>query len=473
MFPFKARKTRWEIARDTVLDAAHDAADIAAQAATVAAVKAGTAATSATITGKQILGNVEDKLQNSGEVAQHFKENLSDSFSRGAQVADERAHKALERAQETAQTARETAQTAREAAAAKAAEQRDVLVHKKDDLAHTLHDKSEHAREVAAQTAARLGRKREVAAATAVDVAANVEDSKRYWFQRGSAAVEEMTENARDLAAQKSDELSEVTKQSRKAMRCCAKEAKKAAARLANEHEPSEDVRVEIEEGGSNTLWIVIGLAIGAVVALLLWPKIGRRNRAALQDKFDEVKETATETVQNVADKAAEVKDSATETVQNVADKAADKAEDLSRRADGLAHEIHVAATDPIGTDTPTPETPADDITIADRVRSELGQTALGELSLNIDSVEGNVSVRGALPNMTTQVELEAIIRAIPGVRDVIFDTPAPDAPPREDSLNHQTEIAERVTESHLADTVAEPEEQPKDESPAEEPFVG
>ena len=448
MFPFKPRKTRWETARDTVLEAAHDAADnlqsathsaasLATQAAYDAAIKAGTVATTATIAGKQILETVEDKLQHSGETAQSLKGNLTDSLARNAHLADERAR-------DVAQSARQTAQTAREAAAAK----RELLAHRKDDLSQTLHDKAENAREMASQATARVRHKTD-------EVAENVGETKRGLFQRGNDAAniaQQKAQDAQELVAQKRDELAETVGQSRKEIRCNAKDAAKRAKKEAALAAASdEDARVEIEEGSSSAMWIAIGLAVGAVVALLLWPKIGGRNRAALQDKFDEVKETASDTVHNVADKAA------------------DKVDDLSRRADGLAHDVHVAATAPVGTDNPIPATTSDDITLADRVRSELGQTALNDLSLNIDSVEGNISVRGAVPDMTTQVELEAIIRAVPGVRDVIFDTPAPDAPPRDDSLNHQTEIAERVTDSHLADAI----EQPKDQAPADEPFVG
>lgn len=474
MFPFKPRKTRWETARDTVLDAAHDAADnlqnashnaatIASQAAHEAAFKAGTVAVTATIAGKQLLGSVEDRLQNSGEAAQNLKENLTDSLSRSAHAADERAHSAAQSALQTAQAARETA-----------ANKREALVQKKDDLAQTLHDKSEHARDLAAKTSARLSHKRdeiaENTASIAQNVAASAENTRSGWFKRGSeaadavsAAAQQKSADAQELIAQKSDEVSQTVEKGRKKSRKHAKAAQKDADVAAKSAEQaivlkskdnklvSEDERVEIEEGGSSAMWIAIGLAVGAVVALLLWPKIGGRNRAAVQDKFDEVKENVSETVHKVADKAAA------------------KVDDLSHRADGLAHDIHVAATAPVGTDNPVPATTSDDITLADRVRSELGQTALANLSLNVDSVEGNISVRGAVPDMTTQVELEAIIRAIPGVRDVIFDTPAPDAPPREDSLNHQTEIAERVTESHLSDAV----EQPKDQAPADEPFVG
>ncbi len=470
MFPFKPRKTRWEIARDNVIDVAHDAADNlqsvshvaaakASQAAIMAAAKAGTAATSASLAGKQILETVEDKLQHSGETAQHLKENLSESLSRGAHAADERAHLALDRAHEAAHTARQTAQTARDAALQAATAKRELLAQKKDDISHTLHDKSERARETAAQTAARLSRKREEAAESAADLASNVAESaqntKSSWLKRGS----EISGDARELVDQKKEQIAETTKESRKEANRRLKAAKKAVERRAEESDfalLSRDRQVEVDEGGSKTLWIIVGLAAGAVIALLMWPKIGSRNRAALQDKFDEVKESATETVHSVADKAA------------------DKAEDLSRRADGLAHEMHVAATDPVGTDTPVPETPADDITLADRVRSELGRTpVMQDLTLNIDSVEGNISVRGALPDMTTQVELESIIRAIPGVRDVIFDTPAPDAPPLEDSLNHQTEMAQIVTENLSASSAEKPEEQPKNESPADKPFVG
>ena len=63
---------------------------------------------------------------------------------------------------------------------------------------------------------------------------------------------------------------------------------------------------------------------------------------------------------------------------------------------------------------------PADDHALADRVRTELFRPAdFPKGHMNVDAVDGIVSLRGQVERVEQVREIEQQVRAIPGVRDV------------------------------------------------------
>ena len=93
----------------------------------------------------------------------------------------------------------------------------------------------------------------------------------------------------------------------------------------------------------------------------------------------------------------------------------------MQGQAAGIVHEATATATPP-----------ADDQALADRVRSEIFRrpdAAKGEV--NVDVVDGVVSLRGELDDQAEIDRLVSGARAVPGVREVdnmlhVKETPAP-----------------------------------------------
>jgi len=81
-------------------------------------------------------------------------------------------------------------------------------------------------------------------------------------------------------------------------------------------------------------------------------------------------------------------------------------------QAAGMAARAKAAATP----DSP----PADDHALADRVRTELFRPAdFPKGDMNVDAVDGIVSLRGQVERVEQVREIEEQVRSIPGVRDV------------------------------------------------------
>lgn len=81
-------------------------------------------------------------------------------------------------------------------------------------------------------------------------------------------------------------------------------------------------------------------------------------------------------------------------------------------QAAGMAARAKAAATP----DSP----PADDHALADRVRTEVFRPAdFPKGQMNVDAVDGIVSLRGQVERVEQVREIEQQVRAIPGVRDV------------------------------------------------------
>jgi gas vesicle protein len=150
-------------------------------------------------------------------------------------------------------------------------------------------------------------------------------------------------------------------------------------------------VEVEEKESSSRWLWMLVGVLAGAAIMLLLAPSSGRRNRALVTDKLRKAKHGA----------------------QSLGGAAVAKAHDLKNRAEGAIHERTAGGADD-----------ADDITIADRVRTAIGEAeATRNLDrLNIDCVHGLVTVRGPMADAELQAAIEKVVRAVKGVTDVKLD---------------------------------------------------
>lgn len=85
------------------------------------------------------------------------------------------------------------------------------------------------------------------------------------------------------------------------------------------------------------------------------------------------------------------------------------KQEYLRGRARGTLHEV-----------TTSPKPPADDVALADRVRSEvLGRVRYRPYTINVDAVDGVVSLRGQVRQPDEIKELVAAVEKVPGVRQV------------------------------------------------------
>ena len=184
-----------------------------------------------------------------------------------------------------------------------------------------------------------------------------------------------------------------------------ARRARDAASRFTNEPTYNE-LRLRIEKlssektgGDSRFLWLAFGILGGVVLALLLAPNSGRRSRAALRDKIGKAGKGA----------------------KSLGKSAARKKTDLGNRIEGKLRERASQKTEDV----------ADDITIADRVRTALGENeATSNLErINVDCVNGLVTLRGPIVEGELQAQIEIIVRGVRGVRDVRSDLLISDAP--------------------------------------------
>lgn len=156
--------------------------------------------------------------------------------------------------------------------------------------------------------------------------------------------------------------------------------------------------KVVINDGGDKWIWLGVGILVGAIIGILMAPSSGRRNRALLRDKLAKG-----------AHKAGDLGGAA-----------AGKAHDLSNRVEGVAHKIAEKVNTKVNGDSDD----ADDVTIADRVRTAFGRldAAQGLERINIDSCDGVVTLRGPIVSEETKVALVAAAQKVAGVREVISD---------------------------------------------------
>ena len=67
------------------------------------------------------------------------------------------------------------------------------------------------------------------------------------------------------------------------------------------------------EDGGNNFVWFLVGLSIGALVALLYAPRSGRDTRRYLSKKADEARDFVSERGQELYDRSRELVEEASE----------------------------------------------------------------------------------------------------------------------------------------------------------------
>lgn len=143
----------------------------------------------------------------------------------------------------------------------------------------------------------------------------------------------------------------------------------------------------------------VLGGIVGAVAEYLLDPARGHARRAGLRERS-----------------AAAVR----RPVKRARRTAARNAAYLRGRAHRVGHRLSHS------------HPPADDRTLVDRVRSEVfGRRGFGRFSVNIDAVDGVVTLRGQVDDRDVIRDLEAAVGRVVGVRGVenLLHTPDTVAP--------------------------------------------
>jgi osmotically-inducible protein OsmY len=130
--------------------------------------------------------------------------------------------------------------------------------------------------------------------------------------------------------------------------------------------------------------WTLLTMGLGAAAQYFLDPERGNARRAQARDQV----QAATRRAQR---------------------KAEGEAEYAQERAEGLAYEAsHPQAP------------PDDDRTLVDKVRSEvMGRQEFDAYTVNVDAVEGVVTLRGVLGDAGVIADLEQAVRKVVGVRDV------------------------------------------------------
>jgi gas vesicle protein len=368
MFPFskKAPPSKVDVVKKTVSDAAHALIDA------VPTDMIEDKLDDLKKTAAQVALHAAQVAHHAGEVASHKLEEWQHTAEAIGESASGAAHRAGESAaataavkakaaKEAAQGAKESAQHARDVLQERAVGLKESAASLKESLqsraAHDVAVGSKGAQDAkeAVEKAAR--EQVEAAAAKAEAARAAIADKKSKWDHR------------KDEIAAKVSDIEDVKFKAPK-------------------------VEVEYSDSSSKWQWILLGLAVGALLAILFAPTSGRRSRAAIKDRLGKVGEGAAD----------------------AATTASDKAIDIAHRVEGLAHKIETK----VAADTAA----EDDGTIADRVRSILGHNdATKHIErLNIDCVDGVVTLRGPLLDGQTITTLIAAVKAIPGVKDVLSD---------------------------------------------------
>jgi BON domain len=133
---------------------------------------------------------------------------------------------------------------------------------------------------------------------------------------------------------------------------------------------------------------VVAGALLGSLVQYFLDPERGRARRTQFADQ---------------------ARAAATRPVTQLRRTVARKQQYLRGRARGTLHEV-----------TTSPKPPADDVALADRVRSDvLGDARYRPYKINVDAADGVVSLRGQVRRPDEIKELVASVEKVPGVRRV------------------------------------------------------
>jgi len=434
MFPFFRRKrSKWEIARDTVLDYVHDALEHVpvdkidhlkenlSEAASPVGTKVSQGATHAL---KAAGGALHVAASTAGGVKEHLVEAATGAAISGAKTAAVGAKHAHEVKENLAEKASERSAAASAAAAALLKQARSKVIHEPtaaEKLKHGAQNVASHVQETTSHVAETAQHAAQHTAATVHDGAATAQQSLLTSLSTLAGLFAQHKENAADYAHEQADavreraqnarehagELQEVVADKKdKAAKQAAKATKNAAKALKAKREAAREAVPEVEvkeievrepevivsDTSSKFLWFAVGLFAGAILAILLAPTSGRRTRALVKDKVNQAGQEAAD----------------------LAEAASQRAADLGRKASGVVQSAQNAGQ----------EDDADDVTVADRVRTALGASQeTRELPhLNIDSVDGVVTLRGPILDEAQIKAVETVVRAVKGVKEVLTE---------------------------------------------------
>lgn len=358
-----------------------------------AAAVAGTKASDASQNVRESAATARETLGEKVKTAVTFKERLAQDFKVGGKESQNAKAVALQAAEREAEALK-----ARAAAVEAKKQARDL-----EKAADSAQKEAELTASQAKQAALKAAEELKAAEKAAREQAqAEAEKAEREARALLEAKAEEQAEDAKleVKSALESERVAEkISKKAAKAQAKALAQAEKARNKterefLSRDDNEAESGEIQIADSGSKWAWILLGLALGAVLALLLAPTSGRRSRAAIKDRLGKVSDG--------------VVDAATST--------SDKAVDIAQRVDGLAHKVEAKmAADSEG---------EDDATIADRVRSTLGHHDIAKTieRLNIDCIEGVVTLRGPHLEAAQHDAILTAVKTIPGVKDVIAD---------------------------------------------------
>lgn len=234
--------------------------------------------------------NARDRYDETHSQLHDWKESVTEAATHAWDVL---AHKAADLAGELAQRATESAHHVSEAARAHAEATGDVAHKKWDVVSHRAADAAQSAQSVARDKAEKAQRAANRAQTAAQIAAAGV-----------AAQAPDAVHHAKQNALRRGGELG----------------VKLGSALIDKSapYAPHAVKKAKEPDWSSKLLWIGAGVFAGAVVALLLSPNSGRRNRALIKDKLNK----------------------ATHEAGDLKEAAVKKAEHLSNRASGLAHDL-------------------------------------------------------------------------------------------------------------------------------------
>ncbi|MBV9469313.1 MAG: BON domain-containing protein [Abitibacteriaceae bacterium] len=316
--------------------------------------------------------SIADTAAQAWDAVTHTAENVAQraADSDVLKTAADRANAAREAAVAAREAAVAARETAAKVAAAKAAAARDT------------------AQSFSKDAAAEAAKKASLLRDTAADVTGKAKD-------RAFSLKDQLTNRAREQAQDQAENIANTTADIKSAAKA---KVKKAKSRIPDRDELVESAvdripggEIETHEGLSKWLWIGLGVLIGIAIGILIAPKAGRRTRAVVKEKLNQAGQEAA----------------------NLGTTAASKTADLGSRAAGVVHTAKNAASGE--------EDDADDNTIADRVRTALGENeATRNLErINVDCVDGVVTLRGPMLEEAVQKAVEGVVQGVKGVRTV------------------------------------------------------
>jgi hypothetical protein len=150
---------------------------------------------------------------------------------------------------------------------------------------------------------------------------------------------------------------------------------------------------VAVHEGASKWLWLMLGMAAGATLAVVLMPHLTRKSVQEIKGRVDQLRGQIPETV--------------AQATEAVADRAQEMAQVAEKKLSADA------------------ESEVDDAAIVEKVRTALGaaESRMGLERLGIASAGGAVTVTGQELSQEAREEIKAVVNAVSGVTGVEFQT--------------------------------------------------